>query len=303
MIDHFISSWHAKFDNSKYPIDFYLSCIESLKDVQSPAELGELIIALLYWKDGKVKHSGNGNFTVGGQVYDFGEIKPNTYNASKHEMILKSSDFFEWARLVRDFEEFDPMIVDDLRGEKFELWSKNSLVIPAFVLHILAPNVYPLYDQHVERAKRYLEANTKDIYLDKKPDLKSYVSYQAYFFKTLFSYLNGSNSFDLKDVKLVDGALWSYGKFLKRASSKPNQKNAIEAVTIETLGNDAAQNPIGYFVPDDDFKRLVISYLTTSNCTNREAIKSAAEERKVLLSPSYYAYPASHIHRWRQQGF
>jgi hypothetical protein len=56
------------------------------------------------------------------------------------------------------------------------------------------------------------------------------------------------------------------------------------------------------FTPDDQFKMEVMK-LIRQGVNQKKAMETVAINRKVKLANSYYKYPGSHIHRWRQQGY
>jgi hypothetical protein len=43
--------------------------------------------------------------------------------------------------------------------------------------------------------------------------------------------------------------------------------------------------------------------LIRQGVNQKEAMETVAMNRGVKLSDSYYKYPGSHIHRWREQGY
>jgi hypothetical protein len=93
--------------------------------------------------------------------------------------------------------------------EEFDSYFKNYPAIwGIFLLHIINPNNYPIFDQHVYRAYKFI---TKEI-IEEIPDsnprkMKIYKNEYLHFFK------------EFKEASLenrkFDKALWAYGKFLK----------------------------------------------------------------------------------------
>ena len=105
--------------------------------------------------------------------------KRNTYSISKHKNILCSKEFFQWLQEVKVLTIFDATKVKEL-SSVFKLYGKDSIVIPAFILHVISPGIYPLYDQHVERAKRVLLAQEVRFPRD-EINLTTYEEYQSFF--------------------------------------------------------------------------------------------------------------------------
>lgn len=108
---------------------------------------------MLHWKDGKVTEDPLGISKLSNRNYSIGQPKPHTYNSSIHKSILSSQAFFEFVQEIIAGDSFDEKNIKRLTSSEFNLWKESAIVIPTFVLHILSPKIYPLYDQHVERAK------------------------------------------------------------------------------------------------------------------------------------------------------
>jgi hypothetical protein len=224
-LDLFIDSWGSKFDSITYPIDYYYGHLEKIQYAGTSKELGDAIIAMLHWKDGKVSLDDIGNIKVGEKRYYLSQAKPNTYNVLKHYEILNSQAFFDWAREVATLKSFDTNKIEELRS-RFQLYNQNAIVLPAFILHCLNPLVFPIYDQHVERAKRALLA--EPIYFSTSSlNANSYTEYQS-FFQSFLS----SASQNIEYMKKVDSALWSFGKWLNQ------QVRVIGTVKRQTLENN-----------------------------------------------------------------
>lgn len=91
----------------------------------------------------------------------------------------------------------------------------------------------------------------------------------------------------IEDLKKVDNALWSFGKWFKSQNKMENVPLKREADNHHT------------YIPNDDFKRKVIKKIEDGQ-SHLEAIESVASDFGVTLAPSYYKYPGSHIHRWKK---
>lgn len=207
----FIDAWCAKFQPDKYPLEFYFRKIDDLCIAKNPEDAGLAIIELLHWKDGKVREDSNGDVVIETKRYRLGQTKPNTYNVNKHKEILCSPEFFQWIQEVKEIRSFDERKVNDLSCV-FNLYGKDSIVIPTFILHVISPEIYPLYDQHVERAKRILLAQEVRFPRD-EINLTTYREYQS-FFQDIVEASFGQQP-KRADIKKVDNALWSFGKWFK----------------------------------------------------------------------------------------
>ncbi len=60
-----IDTWADRFDESKYPRDFYLETLASVSRAQESGKVGQLVIHMLQWKVGKVQLDPNGNTRKG----------------------------------------------------------------------------------------------------------------------------------------------------------------------------------------------------------------------------------------------
>lgn len=77
-----------------------------------------------------------------------------------------------------------------------------------FYLYCLAPNEWPIYDQHTHRAMKYMK--TGKIIEIGKTNKQKYESYQN-------EYIPFINSLSEIDHRKLDKALFSFGQFLKKA--------------------------------------------------------------------------------------
>lgn len=212
-----INSWSNNFESTKYPLDFYFSHVNAIPKSASSRALSSLIENMLCWKDGKVKKDPSGLIRVRGVLYSKALPKPNTYDSIKHSPIYQSLDFYNWAKDVMKLTSFNSEIILEITA-KFKIWSNNSIVLPSFLSHILNPKTFPIYDQHVERARRFfsnIPLNSDSTLLD----INSYKEYHAFWFE-LLSDLGVKNiiTAPIENIKKVDNALWTIGKYLKKSS-------------------------------------------------------------------------------------
>ena len=104
-------------------------------------------------------------------------------------------------------------IVNQLKS-KFDITTFNSnfngmsAIWKLFLLHIIRPCQYPIFDQHVYRAHFFIV--NKEI-----KEIKESNKYkEEYYFKTYMPYYHSLTSLE-PDLRKIDKALWSFGKFLK----------------------------------------------------------------------------------------
>jgi hypothetical protein len=288
-----MDSWATRFDDSKYPRDFYLQMLASLSTAQESEKMGRCVIRMLQWKDGKVQLDPNGNVTVNGFRYAIRRTKPNTYDPKVHDAVFFSNRFFVWTQEVKKRRDFSSDLIGQVSGHG--LWPRTSLVIPTFLLHILNPRVFPIFDQHVERARRFLmgqglNASSVSLRLD------DYAQYTLFWFELLSDLSIDVTTVEYGRVKHVDEALWAMGKHLKQT-----QKAGMAQPTVfnGALSGTARHDSVTTSSPE--FKNAVLTY--ASSMRQSAAMEHAAREFGIHLPGSYLQYPGSHINRWRRQGF
>jgi hypothetical protein len=84
-----------------------------------------------------------------------------------------------------------------------------STVWQTYLMHIIQPARFPIFDQHVYRAYTYLQTgNAEELKGTTKRTLALYRQYQ-----TFFDDIQGQSRCDPRDL---DKALWAFGKFIKQ---------------------------------------------------------------------------------------
>lgn len=99
-------------------------------------------------------------------------------------------------------ESFDEQLFRDSFGKLMVVWQ-------TFLLHIINPERFPIFDQHVYRAYRCLK-DIAEVGREDEPKLTmaAYDDYQQFYHQLVATY-DGP-------TKRVDDALWAFGKFLSR---------------------------------------------------------------------------------------
>jgi hypothetical protein len=285
----FVVQWSQKFNKGKYPPEFYFGCLQKIREAletNDKRKLAKHLSHILHWKDGKVKIDEIGTTSLNGRHYSLGNPKPNTLNVN-HNAIFSTSSFFNWAKELSICKKFDPNKVNDLKKDPFQLYGRNSFVIPFFILHSISPLVFPLYDQHVERAKRIftgahqLNKDHSDL------NIATYREYEKFFNDFIRSSSEANQIESINWRKTVDDALMAFGSWLTTYISKKEKNGNVLSRT-------------DYHRPSRAFKSMVID-LISSGKTQRQAMEIAAKEHKLKLRDSYFKYPGSHIYNWRTQ--
>ena len=107
-------------------------------------------------------------------------------------------------------------IINDLKQERSiafqsinDSFHDVSAIWRIFLAHIIKPNKFPIFDQHVYRAMIYLQ--TKEIKELKSIDKVKLEKYENEYLKFYYSI-----SPEIYDYKKYDEAMWVFGKFLKQ---------------------------------------------------------------------------------------
>ena len=94
---------------------------------------------------------------------------------------------------------------DETTSELLSRFSEGGVIWRIFFLHCWRPDRFPIYDQHVHRAMRFIQAGVREEIPAKDPAkihayLKDYIPFHA--------------QFDGMDARHVGKGLWAFGKFL-----------------------------------------------------------------------------------------
>jgi len=129
-------------------------------------------------------------------------------------------DLFEWKNgrrlsqekldsVLRNFvarrAELDQIRQDESAAALLSRFSEGGPIFRIFWLHCWQPTQFPIYDQHVHRAMRFIQAGVREEIPEKEPD-----KIEAY----LDQYMPFHSQFDGIAYRAVDKALWSFGKFI-----------------------------------------------------------------------------------------
>ena len=166
----FVDFWKSFYSNDKENDQRYTNNIN--KTVFTPRDIDNLF----WWKNGmKINDHPTKSRSVG-------DVKEKI----KHVNALK--------------ERFDPTLFKDKFGKMGVVWQ-------IFLLHIINPGEYPIYDQHVYRAYHYLHFGViEEIPATRKTSLEFYHEKYRPFFKQFRPRYCRHRDVDL--------ALWCFGKFL-----------------------------------------------------------------------------------------
>jgi len=88
-----------------------------------------------------------------------------------------------------------------------------SVVWKVFLLHIISPTMYPIYDQHIHRAYRFMNNEASDgikASMNEATKLKFY-------FEEYYPFVKQSK---IKDLKKMDEAFFAFGQFINIGNQK-----------------------------------------------------------------------------------
>jgi len=96
---------------------------------------------------------------------------------------------------------------DKVSAEEFlNTFQDGGTIWRIFYLHCWKPNEFPIYDQHVHRAMSYLRTGTAtEIPRGNSEKVRTYLT----------QYLGFHSGFDFGDQRVLDKALWAFGRYLK----------------------------------------------------------------------------------------
>jgi hypothetical protein len=224
----FVKLWEPRYNTQKYPVDFYLRHIAGARNVNKPEHLREALLALLHWKDGKTFAF------VPGEDH----AKPNTLNPI---ITLTKADLLDFARSFQDLTQADENDVttrtESLRLILSGMW--NTVVIPAFLLHVARPDRLPIIDQHTVRAFLALTRGK----IVEKPTITWHLwSDYINFLKDTVAAAGYDHSSEERCK--VDRALFAWGKSLKGATvSQPLIATAPKGISQICEASSARNSP------------------------------------------------------------
>ena len=197
------------YDNIKYPYGIYKDLVIDSK--QHPHRF-ELMGA---WKTGCIRIDNAGT--------DYTDSKGQRYRYTNRWAQHTPVGYVTWRSLDQSNEfcsQINDTFPDDMPIIIQSLVTQEGFgfIWAVFVAHICLPTIYPLYDQHVWRAYRYLSSNGSDCPLSSPSDWQSYQQYQQFFHGLLIAYN--------KPYWFIDRALWVFGKSVKKYVPIDSEGNA-----------------------------------------------------------------------------
>lgn len=156
--------------------------------------------------------------------YDDNFYHENVGHELTEDRILK---LFKWkngttlsgpkrSSVIRNFvarrHELDQIRADEGASALLARFSKGGAIWRIFWLHCWQPARFPIYDQHVHRAMRFIQSGEREEIPQKDPDkIRSYIG----------QYIPFHARFDGIPHRAVDKALWAFGKFIGENTFPP----------------------------------------------------------------------------------
>lgn len=173
----FISHWrnlYSYFDDNRYRMN-----IDKVEF--TPENLEELF----HWKNGMTLKGSGGK------------------EKSLNEKILKRTE------IINQYKRYQAIDLNQFNDE----FSDLSAVWRIFLLHIIKPSIYPIYDQHIHRTYNYLhnlDWQSINNTIPNKTKLDFYYN----------TYLPYVQNLGVTDLKAMDEAFFAFGQFLNTRNQK-----------------------------------------------------------------------------------
>jgi len=144
------------------------------------------------------------------ETFDESDIKQfyiwkNGMKLSKQKQKSVDSKIINRLDIINEFKlqsDFDVQVF----GQEFK---DLSAVWKIFLLHIIKPNKYPIYDQHIHRAYLFIH-NQNYLAVDKLSDKKK----ERFYFEEYLKFINKQKNDNDINLKKLDEALFTFGRFL-----------------------------------------------------------------------------------------
>ena len=105
--------------------------------------------------------------------------------------------------IINIFKKSDNIDIEAFKKE----FKKVSAVWEIFLLHIIKPNKYPIYDQHIHRTFLFIHnEDWSNIQNTKNDKVK-----EKFYFERYLPFIEAQN---IKDLKKLDEAFFAFGQFL-----------------------------------------------------------------------------------------
>jgi len=200
------------YDSKKYSEDFYSFYLNKISRAVEPDEqLEKDVRSLFHWFLGKVRTEPNNadEYTkINETIYYLSGLAPSNKECV-NEAVKKEN---LWAALA--FRNGNLPIENFINYAKS--LTRNSIVLPAFYIHIFNPMEYPILNNKVWAA--YREELGKNVFINTKPkNWDNYLEYVSY-----CNYLKRRLDLSLREI---DKGLWVIGERLKETARQQDKND------------------------------------------------------------------------------
>ena len=108
-------------------------------------------------------------------------------------------------KIINDFKSASEICLNSFRREFKNL---NATVWKIFLLHIIKPTKYPIYDQHIHRSFLFIHNESWDTISNTSINNKDK---EQFYFDRYLSFIAAN---EIKDLKKLDEAFFAFGQFL-----------------------------------------------------------------------------------------
>jgi len=118
--------------------------------------------------------------------------------------------------LINKYKRINNIDLDQFNGD----FSNMSAVWRIFLLHIICPNKFPIYDQHIHRTYNFINGIEWKTVKNTMPNQQKMEFYQN-------TYLQFINEIKYPEIKALDEAFFAFGQFLNTR----NQSHFFKSIT------------------------------------------------------------------------
>jgi hypothetical protein len=251
-----IIKWIESYDSEKYPTGIYDELVVEGRKCEDKMSL------MGAWKTGSLRVDSVGK--------EYQDANGNGYGYTNRWKASAPVGYVIWNEISRNQEYFKELIPEDFPMKMplivKELLSRNGFgfIWTLFVLHCFYPRIYPLYDQHVYRAYKYMVSNGRITTGMAPNSWEKYIDYKKFFDNMLFE-------LDIEFWEL-DRGLWSYGKALKQRNGLTKKHVEYKTVPTELIDHEVHVEPIPG-MPVKIMDRSIFSNVIPTVCGLKNMLK------------------------------
>lgn len=251
-----IIKWIKNYDSDKYPTGIYDELVVEGKECEDKISL------MGAWKTGSLR------VDCCGREYE--DKLGNRYCYTNRWKASAPVGYMVWNEISRNQKNYMDRIPEEFPN-KMPLVVNELLDSPGFgfiwtlfVLHCFYPKTYPLYDQHVYRAYKYMISKGKTTTGMAPNSWDKYIDYKRFF----------ENLLDELSIEFweLDRALWAYGKELKQVNGSTRKVVEHKAVKTRTFESEVHVEPVSD-MPEKIRGKIIFSKVIPTVCGLKNMMK------------------------------